>query len=165
MFFGFKKVHFYTADPLTFKPQTLKKCWIVTILRLNFFSVSEALKIVKCDVKEISLGLSINDVTTIEGGEGQGLYDTIIHVLIGVVHKWLHGCRGLSKWFCDGSTKSFSTNVMTTGRGGVKICPELFDIIYGRPPEKKTSKWFLLIFPMKEEWTFEMSRKLIGRPM
>ena len=51
-------------------------------------------------------GSSINDVTVLGGG-GQG--------------------------FCDNSSKSLVIKRVTIGGGGVRNCPKLRDVIYGRP--------------------------------
>ena len=40
---------------------------------------------------------------------------------------------GGGQGFCEDSTKALAIKRVTMGRGGVKNCPKLRDVIYGRP--------------------------------
>ena len=44
--------------------------------------------------------------------------------------------RGGSRGFCDKSIKALVIKRVSMGGGGVKICPKLRDVIYGRPHSK-----------------------------
>jgi hypothetical protein len=66
----------------------------------------------------------------------------------GVVHKWRHGRRGKGQGFCDNSTKASLIKSVTKGGGGVKKCPKLRNVIYGRPlyTSKMTIHWGQVFF-------------------
>ncbi len=51
-------------------------------------------------------------------------------IIFGVIHKWRYSLEG--QGFCDSSTKALVIKSVTMGEG-VKNCPKLRDVIYGRP--------------------------------